>query len=126
MEKIINGKCLSPDLDRKFAFLWHLVGNTPILQLHYTYKGKPDRIYVKCENYNLTGSIKDRIALYIMYQAYMNCQISSTDRIVEATSGTGIAFSIGKTADAFVAGVGTGGTVMGIGKQRRIHISCNC
>src|SRR5690606_23119070 len=49
-------------------------------------------------NYNLTGSIKDRMALYILYKAYMNCAISPTDTIIEATSGnTGIAFSaIGK------------------------------
>jgi len=90
--------CLHDDLANKFQHLWHLVGNTPMLQLHYTYKGKPGSIYVKCEHYNLTGSIKDRMALYIMYQAYNHCQIRPSDVIIEATSGnTGIAFSaIGK------------------------------
>lgn len=90
--------CLHEDLANKFQHLWHLVGNTPMLQLHYTYKGKPGSIYVKCEHYNLTGSIKDRMALYIMYQAYNHCQIRPSDVIIEATSGnTGIAFSaIGK------------------------------
>src|SRR5690606_15190829 len=87
-------KCLSPELDHRFSHLWCLVGNTPMLELQYTYKGKLGRIFVKCENYNLTGSIKDRMALYILYKAYMNCQISPSDMIVEATSGnTGIAFS---------------------------------
>ena len=82
----------------KFANLWHLIGNTPMLELSFTYKGKPGRIFVKCENYNLTGSVKDRMALYILYQAYKNGQIKPTDTIVEATSGnTGISFSaIGK------------------------------
>lgn len=82
----------------KFQHLWHLVGNTPMLKLNYTYKGKQSSIYVKCEHYNLTGSIKDRMALYILYKAYANGQIKPTDTIVEATSGnTGIAFSaIGK------------------------------
>lgn len=91
-------KCLSPELDNRFNHLWCLVGNTPMLELQYTYKGRAGSIYVKCENYNLTGSIKDRMALYILYKAYMNCQISPADMIVEATSGnTGIAFSaIGK------------------------------
>lgn len=91
-------KCLSPDLDQRFKHLWCLVGDTPMLELKYTYKGKVDSIYVKCENYNLTGSIKDRMALYILYKAYMNCQIRPEDTIIEATSGnTGIAFSaIGK------------------------------
>ncbi|GEM64831.1 cysteine synthase [Sphingobacterium faecium NBRC 15299] len=69
-----------------------------MLELQYTYKGRAGKIYVKCENYNLTGSIKDRMALYIMYKAYMNCQIQPEDVIIEATSGnTGISFSaIGK------------------------------
>lgn len=98
MELEALSKCLSPELDSRFKHLWHLVGNTPMLELHYEYKGKQDKIYVKCENYNLTGSIKDRMALYILYKAYMNCQIRPSDVIVEATSGnTGIAFSaIGK------------------------------
>lgn len=91
-------RCLSPELDSRFNHLWRLVGNTPMLELRYTYKGREDKIYVKCENYNLTGSVKDRMALYILYKAYMNCQIRPDDMIVEATSGnTGIAFSaIGK------------------------------
>lgn len=86
------------ELVNKFQHLWHLVGNTPMLKLNYTYKGKLGSIYVKCEHYNLTGSIKDRMALYILYKAYANGQIQPTDTIVEATSGnTGIAFSaIGK------------------------------
>lgn len=65
-----------------------------MLELEYRYQGKPGKIYVKCEHYNLTGSIKDRMALFIMYQAYRTCSIRPGDEIVEATSGnTGIAFS---------------------------------
>jgi len=88
----------SAALEDKFKHLWHLVGNTPMLELQYTYDGKPGAIYVKCEHYNLTGSIKDRMALYIMYQAYKNNAIKPSDIIVEATSGnTGISFAaIGK------------------------------
>jgi cysteine synthase A len=90
--------CLTENLDRKFEHLWHLVGNTPMLELNYTYKGKAGKIYVKCEHYNLTGSIKDRIALFTLYNAYKNCRIKPGDVIIEATSGnTGIAFAaIGK------------------------------
>lgn len=209
MIKDLANECLSPQLDNKFKHLWCLVGNTPMLELQYTYNGRPSSIYVKCENYNLTGSVKDRMALYILYKAYMNCAIRPTDMIVEATSGnTGIAFSaigralghqvkivmpnwlskeridiiksmgadiqliskeeggflgsirlseklaaqggvflprqfenqynieahelttgreianqllsVGKIADAFVAGVGTGGTVMGVGRYLKI------
>jgi len=85
-------------LREKFSHLWHLVGNTPMLALHYTYRGQPGRIFVKCEHYNLTGSLKDRMALYILQQAYEQGKIQPGDTIVEATSGnTGIAFAaIGK------------------------------
>jgi cysteine synthase A len=87
-------QCLHAGLADKFEHLWCLVGNTPMLQLHYTYQGKPGTIYVKCEHYNLTGSVKDRMALYMLYQAYNHCQIRPGDTIIEATSGnTGIAFS---------------------------------
>ncbi|MGY0037984.1 PLP-dependent cysteine synthase family protein [Pedobacter sp. NJ-S-72] len=53
---------------------------------------------MKCEHYNLTGSIKDRIALFTLYHAYKNGMIKPGDEIIEATSGnTGIAFAaIGK------------------------------
>ncbi|MCX2453939.1 PLP-dependent cysteine synthase family protein [Pedobacter sp. PLR] len=97
--EVTTNQCLSTDLASKFQHLWHLVGNTPMLELHYQYKGKPGKIYVKCEHYNLTGSIKDRMALNIMYEAYNSCAIKPGDTIVEATSGnTGIAFAaIGRT-----------------------------
>lgn len=91
-EVITSG--LTADLEKKFKNLWHLVGNTPMLVLQYEYRGKTGSIYVKCEHYNLTGSVKDRMALYIMYQAYLNGKIKQGDTIVEATSGnTGIAFA---------------------------------
>lgn len=92
--ELTTDRCLSTDLASKFKHLWHLVGNTPMLELHYQYKGKAGKIYVKCEHYNLTGSIKDRMALNIMYEAYNSCAIKPGDTIIEATSGnTGIAFA---------------------------------
>lgn len=93
-----ESSCLTADLKNKLEHLWHLVGNTPMLELHYTYQGKAGNIYVKCEHYNLTGSIKDRIALFTLYNAYKECRIKPGDTIIEATSGnTGIAFAaIGK------------------------------
>ncbi|QEM14472.1 PLP-dependent cysteine synthase family protein [Mucilaginibacter rubeus] len=89
---------LSGVLEQKFESLWLMVGNTPMLELQYLYRGKPGKIFVKCEHYNLTGSLKDRMALYILMQAYKQGKIKAGDTIVEATSGnTGIAFSaIGK------------------------------
>ena len=97
-QEVVAGAPLPSALTNKFAHLWHLVGNTPMLALHYTYRGQPGRIFVKCEHYNLTGSLKDRMALYILQQAYEQGKIQPGDTIVEATSGnTGIAFAaIGK------------------------------
>jgi cysteine synthase A len=82
----------------KIEHLWQLVGNTPLLEISYRYKDQCRKLYVKCEHYNLTGSIKDRMALYILQKAYEHNLIKPGDVIVEATSGnTGIAFSaIGK------------------------------
>jgi cysteine synthase A len=97
-QDVVAGAPLPSAVTNKFAHLWHLVGNTPMLALHYTYRGQPGRIFVKCEHYNLTGSLKDRMALYILQQAYEQGKIRPGDTIVEATSGnTGIAFAaIGK------------------------------
>ncbi len=83
-----------PMIRNKIEHLWHLVGNTPMLEITYKYKRSVRKVYVKCEHYNLTGSIKDRMALYILQKAYEHNLIKKTDKIVEATSGnTGIAFS---------------------------------
>lgn len=94
-----DNKNFDPILQNKFLHLWDLIGDTPMLEIKYRYKNKINSIYVKCEHYNLTGSIKDRMALYILEQAYNNGKIKPEDVIVEATSGnTGISFAaIGKT-----------------------------
>lgn len=82
----------------RFNDLWRLIGNSPMLAINFTYKGEKRVIYAKAEHYNVTGSIKDRMALYILERAYAENRIKPGDTIVEATSGnTGIAFSaIGK------------------------------
>ncbi len=71
-----------------------LIGNTPLFEIDFLFKGKPGRIYAKAEYLNMTGSIKDRMALHIMREAYRKEIIKPGDRVVEATSGnTGIAFA---------------------------------
>jgi len=82
------------ELSKKFVHLWNLVGDTPMIEILYSHKGKVRTIYVKCEHYNLTGSVKDRMALYILQKAYSDGSIKPYSRIVEATSGnTGISFA---------------------------------
>lgn len=90
----VQKKTLNTDIGKKIDHLWSMVGNTPMIEILYEYEGKTRMIYAKCEHYNLTGSIKDRMALYILQKAYYEGRIQPGDTIVEATSGnTGIAFS---------------------------------
>jgi cysteine synthase A len=71
-----------------------LVGNTPLLAINFTYRGRKGVLYAKAENLNMTGSIKDRMALHILQKGYESGQLKSGDHIVEATSGnTGISIS---------------------------------
>jgi cysteine synthase len=93
---------MNPGTDQQFKLrfidLWRLIGNSPLVAINFRYKGEKRVIYAKAEHYNVTGSIKDRMALYILERAYAENRIKPGDTIVEATSGnTGIAFSaIGK------------------------------
>jgi cysteine synthase A len=74
--------------------LTRLVGNTPLLRIQCRYRGHEHHIYAKHEAYNFTGSIKDRMALYILQRAYSTGDIAPGDAIAEATSGnTGISFA---------------------------------
>ena len=71
-----------------------LIGNTPLLAISMRVDGVPRTIYAKYESLNLTGSIKDRMALHILQRAYETGQIAPGDPIAEATSGnTGISFA---------------------------------
>lgn len=71
-----------------------LVGNTPMIKIDYEYEGKTGSIYTKLEYYNYSGSIKDRIALYIIQTERKNGNLKEGQAIVEVTSGnTGISFS---------------------------------
>jgi len=82
------------NIGEKFAALSSMIGSTPLLEISLKYKGELRKIYVKAEYYNLTGSIKDRIALHCMRKAYAKGTVKPGDIIAEATSGnTGIAFS---------------------------------
>lgn len=84
----------APGLTRHFHSLRRLIGNTPLLSLALQVNGEPRTIYAKYEPLNLTGSIKDRMALHILRRAYETGQIQPGDPIAEATSGnTGISFA---------------------------------
>ena len=85
---------LHPDLELRFQSLDAVIGKTSCLVLHCTVKGEERKVFAKLESSNLTGSIKDRMALHILRKAYESKSIQPGDTIVEATSGnTGIAFA---------------------------------
>ena len=70
------------------------IGNTPLIKIEYKYNGKENYIYTKLESYNNTGSIKDRVAYYMVKKAYESGELNKGQEIVEATSGnTGIALA---------------------------------
>lgn len=71
-----------------------MIGNTPMIRLKYRYHGQEKNIYIKLEYYNLTGSIKDRVAYYILKHAKKRGELKSGMPVVEATSGnTGISLA---------------------------------
>jgi len=82
------------EVDRRIRRLSSLIGNTPLLEIHFLFRGKRRKLYAKAENLNMTGSIKDRMAFHIMAKAYAKGALKPEAVIIEATSGnTGIAFS---------------------------------
>lgn len=71
-----------------------LIGNTPIIKIKVKYEGRTINVFAKLEYYNYTGSIKDRLANYIINKSYQEKTLKKNMPIVEATSGnTGISFA---------------------------------
>lgn len=72
-----------------------IVGNTPLLAIEFSMDDGPARrVYAKAESFNLTGSIKDRMALHVLKEALASGELRPGGRIIEATSGnTGISFA---------------------------------
>jgi len=82
------------EMNRRFSGISYLVGNTPLLAIDCACGGRTRTVYAKAENLNLTGSIKDRMALHILRRAYERGVLRPGGTIIEATSGnTGIAFA---------------------------------
>lgn len=80
--------------ESRFNYVKHLVGNTPLYAIDYTFKGEKRIVYAKAENLNMTGSIKDRMAFHILKTGYESGSLQPGMMLAEATSGnTGIAIS---------------------------------
>ena len=68
--------------------LSRIVGNTPLVKLS-------DKLYGKLETTNPSGSVKDRMVLYVVEHAIRAGEITNSSKLIEATSGnTGIALAM--------------------------------
>jgi cystathionine beta-synthase len=71
-----------------------LVGNTALTQLTAISAGLTHRLWAKCEFMNPLGSVKDRIATFMIEEAVRAGQLRPGGTIVEATGGnTGVALA---------------------------------
>ena len=85
-----EGRRSMPDLVRR-------IGNTPLIRLERVSEHLDDsvRIYAKAEHLNPTGSVKDRAARRMIYEAMERGELRRGKTIIDATSGnTGIAYAV--------------------------------
>ena len=66
---------------KRLASLAGMIGRTPLLAVHLRWKGERRVVYAKAEHYNLTGSIKDRMALNIWRCGYATGDLKPGDTI---------------------------------------------
>ena len=71
------------------------IGNTPLVEVARVSPKPSVRIFCKLEFYNPTGSLKDRIAKYMIEQAEQRGDLTPGQTIIEPTSGnTGISLAL--------------------------------
>ena len=71
------------------------IGSTPLIKLQRLTQGHNNNILLKLEGSNPGGSVKDRAAFNMIYQAEIRGEINIGDTLIEATSGnTGIALAM--------------------------------
>ncbi|WP_312691684.1 cystathionine beta-synthase [Kosakonia sp.] len=77
-----------------FHSVTELIGQTPLLQLHKLNSG-PCELFLKLENQNPGGSIKDRVALSMITEAERTGLLRAGGTIIEATAGnTGLGLAL--------------------------------
>jgi len=82
-------------LNKLNTSILELIGNTPMIEMNIKHENEIWHVYTKLEFMNPTGSVKDRIAKYIIEQAEKRGELKPDSIVVEATSGnTGIGLSM--------------------------------
>ena len=72
-----------------------LIGNTPLVQINNFSNKSGVKIYLKLEKFNVGGSVKDRIAKYMIEQAEKKGNLNKDKIVIEPTSGnTGIGLAL--------------------------------
>jgi cysteine synthase len=72
-----------------------LIGNTPMVEITRLNLNPNLQMYIKLEKYNPSGSVKDRIAKYMIEQAEKTGQLTNGKTVIEPTSGnTGIGLAL--------------------------------
>jgi len=72
-----------------------LIGNTPMVQVSHLHTNPNVKLYVKLEKFNPGGSVKDRIAKYMIEQAEKTGELNKKKVVIEPTSGnTGIGLAL--------------------------------
>lgn len=59
----------------------NLIGHTPIVEIKNPHGDKFGKIYLKLENFNLGGSIKSRVGLAMVEQAFKDKRLKKVIRL---------------------------------------------
>ena len=87
-----GGEAIRPQIA---ADIVDAIGNTPLVEVARVSPKPSVRIFCKLEFCNPTGSLKDRIAKYMIEQAEQRGELTPGQTIIEPTSGnTGISLAL--------------------------------
>jgi cystathionine beta-synthase len=86
---------MSPNNLEPLDNILQAIGWTPLVRLNRISRGIRTPVYVKAENLNPGGSVKDRIGVEIIEAAERAGQLKAGGTVVEATSGnTGVGLAL--------------------------------
>src|SRR5207245_8548747 len=84
----------APVSTKKSPAILSMIGETPLVEITQFDTG-PCQLFLKLENQNPTGSIKDRIALSMIEAAEEEGQLQPGGTVIEATAGnTGLGLAL--------------------------------
>src|SRR5881392_1063457 len=98
---MIELSTVPPATGSKPPAILSLIGDTPLVEITRMDTG-PCRLFLKLENQNPTGSIKDRVALAMVEAAERDGKLAPGGIIIEATAGnTGLGLALVAAAKGY-------------------------